>query len=458
MDYAIIDIESTGGSAKRDKITEIAIYRFNGQRVVDSYSTLLNPEVPIPPFIRKLTGIDNDMVANKPTFGEAAARIFEVTKDAVFVAHNVQFDYSYIRAEFKRLGQNFHRKKLCTLQLSRNILPNIESYSLGNLCDELGIEIKNRHRAAGDAQATVELFKILLKEDHQQHINRAMQHLIAAKHLPPRLSSAVVENVPEDTGVYYFHDASGEVIYIGKNTDMQQRVIQHFTNIAPGSKNWKMIQSVADISFHETGSELIAMLMEVYEIARLKPRYNKTKYTLKPNFGIYKHYDPKGYLCLKVQKVGSEGKYPILAFEKKESAARNIWRKIEKFNLCPLLCGMGQVKGATCSNYQNRLCRGACIGKEKVNSYNRRVHRAIEIHKYPHPSFLIIGEGKSMGEHSVVRVEQNQFTGYGYFDSNFIQNIDVLKDTVKTMYSIPESNKIIRKYLNSNKIDKVIPF
>ncbi|MEQ8811132.1 MAG: 3'-5' exonuclease, partial [Imperialibacter sp.] len=161
--YAIIDIETTGGNAQFSKITEIAIYVHDGSQVVDEFTTLVNPECNIPPFITKLTGITNEMVEDAPRFFEVAKKIVEITEGKIFVAHNVNFDYGFVRHEFKRLGYEFKRDTLCTVKLSRKILPGKSSYSLGNLCKSLGIEIENRHRAGGDAFATVKLIEILLQ-------------------------------------------------------------------------------------------------------------------------------------------------------------------------------------------------------------------------------------------------------------------------------------------------------
>ncbi len=175
--FTIIDIETTGNSSKNGKITEIAIYQHNGQKITDFFSTLINPEMDIPYFITKLTGIDNDMVKNAPKFYEVARRIIELTAGRTFIAHNVHFDYGFLKEEFKRLGYDFNRKTLCTVQLSRKLLPGHRSYSLGKLCGDLGIEINGRHRAAGDAFATVELFEILLEKNKLLNESKVLNNL-----------------------------------------------------------------------------------------------------------------------------------------------------------------------------------------------------------------------------------------------------------------------------------------
>lgn len=169
--FAVVDIETTGGNNKSGKITEIAIYVFNGNEITDSFVSLINPECEIPYFITNITGITNEMVANAPKFYEVARKIVEMTANHIFVAHNVSFDYHFIRKEFKDLGFDFNRKTLCTVKLSRQFIPNHRSYSLGNICSELGIEINGRHRAAGDALATVKLLQLILQNYEQSKLD-----------------------------------------------------------------------------------------------------------------------------------------------------------------------------------------------------------------------------------------------------------------------------------------------
>ena len=160
--YAVVDIETSGGRAQIDRITEIAIYIHDGEKIVEEFSTLINPETFIPPFITRLTGINNDMVATAPKFYEVAKKIVLMTEGRLFVAHNAPFDYRFIQEEFKRLGYNYQRQTMCTVRMSRKIIPGMGSYSLGNLCQTLGITINNRNRAAGDALATTKLLELLL--------------------------------------------------------------------------------------------------------------------------------------------------------------------------------------------------------------------------------------------------------------------------------------------------------
>jgi len=464
--YAIIDIEATGGSPKKDRITEIAIFLYENNQIIDSFCTLINPQVSIPPFINKLTGINDEMVADAPTFQEVAPRIIEITKNAVFVAHNVQFDYAYLRAEFKRVGYRFDRSKACTVNLAKQILPGHESYSLGNLCRDLGIEVENRHRAFGDARATVELFKILEQKDPDDYIAKAISEIKGYKHLPPNLPTSIVEQLPEDVGVYYIHGANNKIIYISRSSDIRRRVIQHFTtyNEQIKSKQWKMFRNAHDVSCEITGSELIAQILEAHEVNLHAPSFNRSRHIRKLRYGLFKYYDAQTQLLqLQVRKL-REGDQPILAFPKEEHGNNLLFERIANYSLCPILCGIETPKRVKqgylpCSQYSVGGCKGACIGKERVATYNRRARRAIKDLEFPYSSFLIVGEGRNNEEISIVYIDDNQFVGYHYFHKDIMNESDavnIIIECIEPMAHSSEYNRIIRNYLKKNQLDKII--
>lgn len=269
--YAILDIETTGGKYNEEGITEIAIHRFDGQQVVDKFISLVNPEREIQPFVVNLTGINNNMLRTAPKFYEVAKRIVEITKDTVLVAHNAQFDYRILRTEFRRLGYNFERKTLCTVDLSKKLIPEAESHSLGKLVRSLGIAVSDRHRANGDAMATLKLFKLLLTKDLDKSIIREVVREETHGELSPRQLD-IVEQLPSDTGVYYMHNKDGDIIFLGKSSNIRKRVNQHFTN---NSEKARVLQKeTKKVTFEITGSELVALLKEHEEIIRNKPKYN----------------------------------------------------------------------------------------------------------------------------------------------------------------------------------------
>jgi DNA polymerase-3 subunit epsilon len=269
--YSILDIETTGGKYNEEGITEIAVYKFDGQKVIDQFISLVNPEIPIQPFVVGLTGINNEMLRNAPKFYEVAKRIVEITEGTILVAHNAKFDYRILRTEFRRLGFEFERESLCTVELSKKLIPGQNSYSLGKLVRALGIPLSDRHRASGDAQATVKLFKMLLAKDTDKEILKNSVRNTPKNQMDTKLIR-IVEDLPSITGVYYLHDQEGEIIYIGKSKNIKKRVNQHFTS--ENRKSREIQKEVASVSFEATGNELNALLKENEEIKRNKPKYN----------------------------------------------------------------------------------------------------------------------------------------------------------------------------------------
>ena len=235
---------------------------------MDQFISLVNPEIPIQPFVVKLTGINNAMLRSAPKFFEVAKRIIEMTNDCVLVAHNADFDYRILRTEFRRLGYDFNIKTLCTVELSKRLLPEQPSHSLGKLVRALGIPMADRHRASGDALATVKLFKMLLDKDLDKEIVKELIKFEIQKGIAPKLME-IVESLPSKTGVYYIHNEASKIIFIGKSRNIKKRVNQHFTGITKSAK--KIQNEVFTVTYEETGSELIALLKEAEEIKIHRP-------------------------------------------------------------------------------------------------------------------------------------------------------------------------------------------
>ena len=269
--YAILDIETTGGKFNEEGITEIAIYKFDGHQIVDQFISLVNPEREIQPFVVNLTGINSGMLKNAPKFYEVAKRIVEITKDCVLVAHNANFDNRILTTEFRRLGFTFERKTLCTVELSKKLIPDLASYKLGKLCKTLGIPISSRHRADGDAIATVQLFKLLLNKDTTKEIVKNAVKIINTKTVAPKLL-AILDELPSKTGVFYLHNNASNILYIGKGKNIKKTVNQLFLRT---SKKAKTLQKkIVSVTYEETGNELIAQLKYNVELKANKPAYN----------------------------------------------------------------------------------------------------------------------------------------------------------------------------------------
>ncbi len=271
--YSVVDIETTGGQNSENKITEIAIINFDGKNIIEEFSTLINPERSIPYSITQLTGISNEMVKDAPKFYEVAKKIVEMTEGKIFVAHNVFFDFNFIKHEFSDLGFSFLREKICTVRLGRKILPGHKSYSLGKICADLDIPISQRHRALGDARATVELFKKILQVSGS-NINEYLIKESKKISLPPLLSRETYENLPSIPGVYYFYNKEGDIIYIGKAKDIKKRASSHFRVDIKRKKDIELKNSIAHIEVKSTGNELCALLIECHEIKKYRPRFN----------------------------------------------------------------------------------------------------------------------------------------------------------------------------------------
>jgi len=449
-DYAVIDIETTGGDPRRDRITEVAIYRFDGQQVIDSFVSLINPEVAIPEMITRITGIDNDMVREAPLFYEVARKIVEITEGCIFVAHNARFDYGFIQKEFRNLGYTFSRKMLCTLKLSRKRLPGLSSYSLKNLCRELEIINESSHRAWGDAQATVKLLKHLLAEDEHQ-LDKLKLEIASAK-LPPNLLRSVIESLPNATGVYYFHNEEGRVIYTGKSSSIRKRILSHFQAAHKTKRGMRMFEQIRDISFELTGSELIALLLENEEIKRLQPTFNRAQRRTSFRYAIYSKETKQGFIRLWVEKLKRDAS-AVAYFSTQLSADGALKRQAETYELCPKLCGFEQGAGR-CFHYQLHICRGACVQAESPDNYNERVQQAMIALNYGQvgaDNYLIIDEGRDEDERSVICIEKGVYCGHAYFETTFVSgDPKSVRASIPFKAESPDVQRIIQAYLRRN--------
>lgn len=275
QEYAIVDIETTGGNANGSRITEIAIIIHDGTQIIDRWESLVNPQKDIPLAIFALTGINNDTVKDAPIFDFISEKVLEMLTDRIFVAHNVNFDYSFVRHELEKSGFKWTAKKLCTVRATRKIKPGLSSYSLGNLCHSLDINIENRHRAGGDADATAVLFSLLLEWDSDGEMVKMIKKTSPDQRLPPNLPPKDFEQLPEKLGVYYFYNQEKKVIYVGKAINIKKRVTSHFTGHNINSQRQNFLRDIYSISFEICATELMALLLEYNEIKKLWPTYTR---------------------------------------------------------------------------------------------------------------------------------------------------------------------------------------
>ncbi len=447
--YAIIDIETTGGNASRERITEIAIFVHDGKQIVKEYSTLVNPECKVPPFVARLTGISDEMLVNAPKFYEVARDIVEITEGCTFVAHNAAFDYSFVKQEFLNLGYKYKKPVLCTVKMSRKLLPGFRSYSLGNLCNSLGIQITSRHRAAGDALATVKLFERLLSVDPT--LNQ-----IPTDGMHPALDRSVFSKLPSTAGVYYLHDENGQLHYIGKSKNIHARILSHFQNSST-PKAIEMRTNTASISFEETGSELIALLLESDEIKKHKPLYNRLQRRTLYKYGLYSFYLQSGYHVIQIEKIKATGT-PHTVCASFDEALVMVHKLADKYELCQKLCGLYQNHGA-CFQHSIGQCAGACIGAEPPEKYNLRVDAALSEFHHKWSDMAIIDQGRNEDEVSVVLIENKVFAGFGWMmKEDGIEDPACIKDHIKRYNDNRDIQQIIKGFLNSGKALKVIRF
>jgi len=394
------------------------------------------------------------MLRNAPKFHEVAKRILEITEETIFVAHNTSFDYRILKTEYDRLGYNFKRNTLCTLELSKKLIPDMDSYSLGKLTRQLGIPITQRHRASGDALATVKLFKLLLDKDLDKNIIIENIKNTSKSNLPKNLNE-ILDELPNSTGVYYMHNKTSDIIYIGKSKNIKKRINQHFTG--KDNKSNKLQLNTISVSYDETGSELIALLKENNQIKLHKPIYNRRlRKTVYP-YGIYKHYDENNYINLKISKIDLTKK-PLTTFKNIDNAIAFLNKLINENNLCQKLCGIYKSKDS-CFRYTIKECSGACINLEKHEKYNERLTKAIGYLNFENQNFAILDKGRNIGENSFVLVENGLFIGLGYFNLNFqVDNIDVLKKILIKMDDNKDNQQIIQRFLKKSRGIKILHY
>lgn len=424
--YAIVDIETTGSFPDQNGITEIAIVLFDGVSVEKRFSSLVNPKHTIPKFVVHLTGITNEMARQAPSFEELAPSIFDLLDQRIFIAHNVNFDYSFLKYHLKKCGFDWNAKKLCTLKLSKKAFPGLPKYGLGSLCKSLEVEIKNRHRAGGDADATAIIFERILKTGGEKLIREFLKKENREQILPPNLPSDAIKGLPRVPGVYYFHDQRNKVIYVGKAINLKNRVISHFTGLNPGRKRQEFLRRIHSITYRECQTELMAFLLESIEIKRLWPEFNYSQKKPGIKYGIYSFVDAKGFWRLAIDKNRTYPE-PILSFPLFSDAHRMLWKIVREFQLNPVLCFLRKEK-LTGDEYPD------------CESYNQRVEQALKTIRSTKKTFAILDQSEYSNDLCCILVEEGKFYGMGTVNKNqIVADVNVLKERL-TIY--PENETI----------------
>ncbi len=435
MNYAIVDIETTGGHAAANGITEISVFVHDGERVIKHFETLINPQQIIPGFITSLTGINNAMVADAPAFDEIADVLFEILNDNIFVAHNVNFDYSFVKHQLKRSGYDLTAKKLCTVRLGRKVFPGLPSYSLGNLCRSLKINIENRHRAGGDAKATVKLFEYMLANGAMTHIDLMLKRTSAEHWLPMNLDKQVIDNLPAKPGVYYFHNSKDKIIYVGKAINLKKRVTSHFTHNDPDLKRQNFIRNIYKVTYKQCSTELEAIVFESTEIKRLWPRYNKSQKQPAVKYALYSFEDNRGYIRLAIDKKKKHLPH-LYNFNLLNEGLVLIKKMVEEFSLDARLCFIDKTPFTKPEEEALELPR----------IYNLKIKNALDALSANLPTFALVDEGIREDEKLCLLIERGSFWGMGYLPKSFAINSS---GELKNMLNPYADNDYIRNNIYS---------
>lgn len=447
--FAITDIETTGSGIKGNKITEICVIVVQNGEVIAEYSSLVNPSQAIPLYIESLTGINDEMVSGAPQFSEIADEVEQITKDCVFVAHNVNFDYNIIKSEFNSLDREFKRKRLCTVRLTKKLIPGLFSYSLGNICTSINIPHTDRHRAKGDCDATVTLFQRCLNLDPEfEVINKLLNQKTAASYLPPNFKKSDFEKLPTSTGVYFFKDKDGRPLYIGKAKNIKSRIKSHFQERS--NRKYKLMQETYSIDYELTGNELLALLRESELILKFYPKFNKAQKKIGRPYTLTSYHNQKGIeqFALHKNKIA-----PVswMKFYNREEAIKFLEFICEEFELCPKYCGL-QSGVKYCDHYKIHTCSGACRNEIDTAEYNSRVSKAIDYINQFEDSCLLVEKGRTSGEKSFIYLNHGKYAGYGFIDdSEEFNRPEEFKNFLIPQKNSSYADRIVRSYLNTKK-------
>lgn len=448
--YAIVDIETTGGHARHNRITELAILLHDGKKVTDRFETLVDPGIAVPRMITQLTGISDKMLEGAPTFAAIAEQAMEMMKNRVFVAHNVGFDHSFLKKEFAEVGMKFLPKKLCTVRMSRKLIPEAPSYGLGRLCGFLDITINDRHRAGGDADATAELLTILLKRDTEGEIPKAINRRSREATLPANLPKRHFDALPATAGVYLFLDKSGRHLYVGKAKNIKKRVISHFTGAGDKQRDQELKREIHKIEFLETGSELIALLEESHLIRQHWPKLNKAQKYPRNNYGVVQYSDRCGRERWAIKKLLRIDR-PVFRGRNIPEVRTHLYRVAEQHGLCHLLVGL-QKEVTECERaLMGEDCH--CNGKLELDEHNAKLHSALR-ELSEKQDMMLLGEGRHENEESLVFIQEGTYLGYAYLPKGSETHL-ALEQLVARKHS-DDTQRIIQSALKNGQYEALL--
>ena len=451
---AFVDLETTGCRLTTDRIIEIGIVRVEDNTITQKYQTLINPETYIPPFIQSMTHISESDVEKAPTFSQVKQEVFEVLEGCVFVAHNVRFDYGFLRSEFRREGVRYTSKHFCTAKLSKYLFPAYSRHNLDSIITRFGFICENRHRVFGDAQVLWDFYQMLQHNVPSEHFIKAVHFVLRKPSTPLNVPAKIIEDLPESPGVYIFYGENNAPLYVGKSTNIKNRVLSHFANDHLATKEMKLSLQARHIEAIKTAGELGALIRESLLIKQLQPLYNRVLRNSKALVVLKKTLDKNGYFQAKmemVKKLLPEELTQIIGiYKSKRQAIDELQNLAKEHTLCLKLLGLEKTNN-TCFGYQLKTCKGACVGKELTAKYNVRFLEAFgknRIAKWPFEGAIIIREKDDLEElyeefttnqwcllHVANNIQKVTYDHAGYFDKDiytilrrYMRNLNNLKN------------------------------
>jgi len=453
--YAVLDVETTGGSPNKERIIEIAIIKTDGDKILDRYESLVNPEKNIPPFVSQLTGISNEMVEQAPLFEAIAEKIESFTKGCTIVAHNAHFDYGFLKNEFKYIGSYYDRYRICTVKLTQRAYPGLVGYSLDKLAAHFNIDHKDKHRALGDTVATTKLFHILLQQSNPEILAQFMHK--GYIHRPPEVAieDKIIGDVPEATGLLSFYSEAGEMLYVFRSYNLYTRITDMLFYFNPDTHKGNMLKIAKSIKYTVTGSEILSQILEITTIHENKPSYNKKNYGLRlVELKIVR--DKNGYdiICLESsKKIMNNG---ITYFSNYFEGNAILGKLIKMHRLCPNLT-KGIRKISTCDYFEKDLCNGACEGKEDAGNYNRRLAKVLKKLNYKIDNFVLVDDGPEFHLATLLVIKNSRFFGYKVIEKKQLETDDIdYTDGLTMLKYHPAIDQEIKKYMAKNKALQII--
>ncbi len=437
--FAVVDVETTGGKPHLTRITEIAIYITNGIEIREEFISLINPQRPIDPFVVKLTGIDDKMVAEAPLFSDVAGKIFELLDGKIFVAHNVEFDFGMIKKEFFRCGYKMSNAKLCTVKLSKKYYPGHPSYSLGNICKQLAIQNASRHRAAGDAYATALLFHKIFELSNHEELEKDLWEGLDIKNLPSNITKEQIAGLPEAIGIIYLRDAAGKIIYIASAKNIYSGFISLLKKSMELPSKRRMLESIETIDYECFGNYLTTSLVKYDQLKQFTPEFNKRTGIRNYTHELTLEPDEWGYYQFKVNKSG-ESKEGFAVKTTSKKAAEKLANQLIKKNNLNLLKDQLQLYK------QNH-------SEEMVKTYNAHFSGIFSKFQFYKPNFIVIAESLIIDASDVFLIENYDYKGMGTVGEDVLKrnNIEEIKESITPVVNNPDITLILKDNLKKSK-------